>query len=136
MCVSILVNPYKEPTCVITMPTRSPDVVTEHRVTLGRWERERVKESQDAINIALLGTGIGVASLGVGGTYCAYKIGKAIYDWGEDIVDSTLFQTGLGILRTPENMAENLRTGGESEIKSSGLLYLLSGGLLGKPAGQ
>ena len=83
-----------------------------------------------------IGVGVGVASVGIGGTYCAYKIGKAIYDWGEDIVDTTLVQTGLGILRTPESMAENLATGGKSDIKSSGLLYLLSGGLLGEPAGS
>ena len=31
--------------------------------------------------------GVGVAALGVGGTYCAYKIGKAIYEWGDDAID-------------------------------------------------
>ena len=34
-----------------------------------------------------IGVGVGVASVGVGGTYVAYKIGKALYDWGEDAVD-------------------------------------------------
>lgn len=83
-----------------------------------------------------IGVGVGVASVGIGGTYCAYKIGKAIYDWGEDIMDSDLVQTVGGILNTPDSMVENLRTGGESDIKSSGLLYFLSGGLFGEPAGS
>ncbi len=83
-----------------------------------------------------VGVGVGVASVGIGGTYCAYKIGKAVYDWGEDIMDSDLVKTIGGVLNVPEQMAEQVRTGGASETKSSGLLYLLSGGLLGKPAGQ
>ena len=118
------------------MPRRRPDNVQEHRITLGTKERKMVETEQTARIIRDVGVGVGVASVGVGGTYCAYKIGKAIYDWGEDIVDSTLFQTGLGILNVPEQMAEQIRTGGKSETKSSGLLYLLSGGLLGKPAGE
>jgi len=32
--------------------------------------------------------GAGILIVGAGGTYVAYKIGKAIYDWGEDIVDT------------------------------------------------
>lgn len=118
------------------MPTRSPDVVTEHRITLGRWERENLKELKAAKEVQMYGTGIGIAAVGVGGTYVAYKIGKALYDWGEDIVDSALFQTGLGILRTPSEMAEIAASGGEYKGKSSGLLHLLTGGLLGKPAGE
>jgi len=62
-------------------------MVNEHRITLGRWEREQVKEVKDAVNVALIGTGVGIASVGIGGTYVAYKIGKALYDWGEDLVD-------------------------------------------------
>jgi hypothetical protein len=69
------------------MPTRKPDVVNEHRVTLGRWEREQLKEIKTAKQIKDIGVGVGVAAVGIGGTYCAYKIGKAIYEWGDDIVD-------------------------------------------------
>ena len=69
------------------MPTRKPDVVNEHRVTLGRWEREQLKQIKTATQIKDIGVGVGIAAVGVGGTYCAYKIGKAIYDWGDDIVD-------------------------------------------------
>jgi hypothetical protein len=69
------------------MPTRKPDVVNEHRVTLGRWEREQLKEIKTAKQIKDVGVGVGVAAVGIGGTYCAYKIGKAIYDWGDDAVD-------------------------------------------------
>jgi len=72
------------------MPTRSPDMVNEHRITLGRWEREQVKEVKDAVEVALIGTGVGICAVGVGGTYVAYKIGKAIYEWGEDLVDKAM----------------------------------------------
>jgi len=95
-----------------------------------------VEAVQTAQVIKDVGTGVGIAAFGIGGTYCAYKIGKAIYDWGEDIMDSEIVQTVGGILKTPDNMVENLRTGGESDIKSSGLLYFLSGGLFGEPAGS
>ena len=70
------------------MPRRKPDKVHEHRITLGTWEREQVKKNEDAKNIRDIGVGVGVASVGIGGTYVAYKIGKALYDWGEDIVDT------------------------------------------------
>ncbi len=69
------------------MPTRSPDVVTEHRITLGRWERENIKAIKQAKEIQWIGTGVGIAAVGVGGTYVAYKIGKAIYDWGDDFLE-------------------------------------------------
>ncbi len=69
------------------MPTRSPDNVTEHRITLGRWERERVKSLHEAKVIKDVGIGVGVAAVGIGGTYVAYKIGKGIIDWGEDVID-------------------------------------------------
>ena len=110
--------------------------MTEHRITLGTKERKMLEATQTAMMVKDIGTGVGIAAVGIGGTYCAYKIGKAIYDWGEDIMDTELVKTVGGILTVPEGMAEQVATGGESEIKSSGLLYLLSGGLLGKPAGQ
>ena len=72
---------------MITMPTRKPDVVTEHRVTLGRWERENIQALNEAKIVKDVGVGIGIATLGIGGTYVAYKIGKALYDWGEDAVE-------------------------------------------------
>jgi hypothetical protein len=46
-----------------------------------------LKESQDARNVRDVGVGVGVAAVGIGGTYVAYKIGKAIYEWGEDAVE-------------------------------------------------
>ena len=69
------------------MPRSKPTQVTEHRVTLGTWEREQIKDAQDAKNIRDIGVGVGIASVGIGGTYVAYKIGKALYDWGDDAVE-------------------------------------------------
>ena len=87
-----------------------------------------------------VGTGVGIAAVGIGGTYVAYKIGKALYDWGEDIVDgiidSDIVKTAGGIMSTPEEMAKIVASGGKHRGKSSGLLHLLTGGLLGKPAGE
>ena len=75
------------------MPRRKPDEVKEHRIALGTWEREQIKEVKEAVEVALIGTGVGIASVGIGGTYVAYKIGKALYDWGDDIIDG--FKDGL-----------------------------------------
>jgi hypothetical protein len=69
------------------MPRSKPQQVIEHRVTLGTWERDMLKEQQDAKNIRDIGVGVGVAAVGIGGTYVAYKIGKSLYEWGEDAVD-------------------------------------------------
>jgi hypothetical protein len=69
------------------MPTRKPDMVTEHRVTIGRWERENLKVLNQAKIVKDVGIGVGVTAFGIGSTYVAYKIGKGILDWGEDIVD-------------------------------------------------
>jgi len=85
MRLSSVAYPYQKPPSVITMPTRKPDVVYEHRITTGRWEREQVKQLKQSAEIALIGTGLGIAALGIGGTYVAYKIGKNITDWGEDM---------------------------------------------------
>jgi len=46
-----------------------------------------LKEQHDAKVVKDVGIGVGIASFGIGGTYVAYKIGKALYGWGEDIVD-------------------------------------------------
>jgi len=72
------------------VPRSKPSNVTEHRVTLGTWEREQLKHVKEATIAKDIGIGVGIASLGIGGTYVAYKIGKAVWDWGEDIVDLTV----------------------------------------------
>jgi len=55
------------------MPRKAPDTVTEHRVTLGNYERELLKEEIDDIqmqmmlsNIAKLAEPVGIAIAGVG----------------------------------------------------------------------
>ena len=69
------------------MPRRKPDKVQEHRMTLGTWERDYIKSKYESEVVRNVGVGVGIAAVGVGGTYCAYKIGKAIYEWGDDVVD-------------------------------------------------
>ena len=85
------------------MPTRSPDVVNEHRITLGRWEREQVKALNEAKLIRDVGVGVGVAAVGIGGTYVAYRIGKSLYEWVDDGI-------GAGILKaiTPDGADETI----------------------------
>lgn len=72
---------------MITMPRKKSDQVIEHRVTLGDWEREQLKDAKDYQMVKNVGIGVGVASLGIGGTYVAYKIGKSLYEWGDDVID-------------------------------------------------
>ena len=95
------------------MPTRKPDVVNEHRVTLGRWEREQVKALNEAKLIKDVGVGVGVAAVGVGGTYVAYKIGKSIYDWVDDGI-------GAGILKAvfPDSADDTIDTLNETNFLS------------------
>lgn len=54
---------------------------------MGTWEREQFKELKTAKQVKDVGVGVGIAAVGVGGTYVAYKIGNALYDWGDDAVD-------------------------------------------------
>ena len=53
---------------------------------MGTWEREQLKELKTAKQVKDVGVGVGIAAVGVGGTYVAYKIGKALYDWGDDAI--------------------------------------------------
>lgn len=70
--------------------------MTEHRVTVGTWERENAKGLIEARIIRDIGVGVGVGALGVGGTFVAYKIGKSLYEWTEDgIGDEVLKAVGM-----------------------------------------
>jgi len=84
------------------MPRRKPDNVTEHRVTVGTWEREQLKALNEAKIIKDVGVGVGVAAVGVGGTFVAYKIGKSLYEWAEDGIGDEVL-TFFGV---PEDQAE------------------------------
>ena len=99
---------------MIIMPTRSPDVVNEHRITLGRWEREQVKALNEAKVIKDVGVGVGIAAVGVGGTYVAYRIGKSIYDWVDDGI-------GEGILKAilPDSADTTIEAMAEEDTMSS-----------------
>ena len=79
-------------------------MVNEHRITLGRWEREQVKDVKDALNVALIGTGIGIGAVGIGGTFVAYKVGKSIYDWVEDGIGDEI----LKFVGVPDSVADKI----------------------------
>ena len=98
---------------MITMPTRSPDVVTEHRITLGRWERENRKELKAAKEVQMYGTGIGIAAVGVGGTYVAYRIGKSIHDWIDDGI-----ATGIAKAIFPQSWDAEIEAVDEANVNS------------------
>lgn len=91
------------------MPTRKPDVVNEHRITLGKWEREQVKVLNEAKLIKDVGVGVGVAAVGIGGTYVAYRIGKSLYEWVDDGIGESILKSILPDEADPtiEAMAEN-----------------------------
>ena len=58
------------------MAKRKPDIVYEHRVTLGAWERKQLEPSILAWNASVIAAGLAavLASAGVGiAGYAAYK---------------------------------------------------------------
>nr|AIF19861.1 hypothetical protein [uncultured marine group II/III euryarchaeote KM3_87_G11] len=58
------------------MPKRKPDIVYEHRVTLGAWERKQLEPTIVAGNLTLLATGAAVLAAGAGvgvAGYAAFK---------------------------------------------------------------
>lgn len=69
---------------------------------MGTWEREQLKNLNEAKIIKDVGVGVGVAAVGVGGTFVAYKIGKSLYEWAEDGIGDELLKA-VGI---PEEQAQ------------------------------
>ena len=69
------------------MPRSKPDQVVTHRVELGTKERKMLEEMQTAKLIKDVGIGVGIASVGIGGTYVAYKIGYGLVGWADDLFD-------------------------------------------------
>jgi len=100
------------------MPRRRPDNVTEHRVTVGTWEREQLKNLNEAKIVKDVGVGVGVAAVGIGGTFVAYKIGKSLFEWVEEgIGDELLKAVGVDD-SVAEAIAENdvLSTGNPNPV--------------------
>lgn len=90
-----------------TMPRSKPTQVTEHRITLGTKERKMMEATQAAMMVKDIGTGIGIAAVGVGGSLIAFKIGKSIYDWAEGgLGDEILEAIGLDE-KTADAIAES-----------------------------
>ena len=84
------------------MPRRRPDNVTEHRVTVGTWEREQLKNLNEAKIVKDVGVGLGIAVAGIGGTFVAYKIGKSLFEWAEGGLGDELLKA-VGV---PDDQAE------------------------------
>lgn len=79
------------------MPRKAPDKVTEHRITLGAYERTQLETalkaekfrdySEAAVNGILAG---GVVAIGVGAVYGGYALWKWINeDWLENVLPSS-----------------------------------------------
>jgi 3-hydroxyisobutyrate dehydrogenase-like beta-hydroxyacid dehydrogenase len=95
------------------MPRSKPTQVTEHRITFGTWERKQAEQLKAGIIGGTVMAGAGILAVGVGGTYVAYKIGKAILDWGEDIVDTgkTVVARTTKVLAKSPDIVEGSRYG-------------------------
>ena len=87
--------------------------MTEHRVTVGTWEREQLKALNEAKIVRDVGVGVGVAAVGIGGTFVAYKIGKSLYEWVEEGIGDELLKA-VGV---PDNLAEQAA---EGDVLSTG----------------
>jgi len=62
------------------MPRRKPDQVIEHRIALGHWERERIKNYEAVAAAAVIVPTVGIAAIGVGVGLAGY----AFYQWVSD----------------------------------------------------
>ena len=69
------------------MPRSKPTQVITHRIELGTKERQMLEQQQMAVLIQKVGIGVGIASVGIGGTYVAYKIGYGLVGWADDLFD-------------------------------------------------
>ena len=66
-----------------------------------------MEATQAAMMVKDIGTGIGIAAVGVGGSLIAFKIGKSIYDWAEGgLGDEILEAIGLDE-KTADAIAES-----------------------------
>ena len=99
------------------MPRTKPTQVTEHRISFGTWERKQVEQVKAGIISGTVMAGAGILAVGVGGTYVAYKIGKAILDWGEDIVDTTktVYERTTKVLAKSPDIVERSRYGRQAK---------------------
>jgi hypothetical protein len=79
------------------MPRSKPDNVQVHRIELGHWERERVKDAGMVATTAALLPAIGIGALGLGIAGAGY----ALYQW----LKTGPFQE---ITETIETVKENL----------------------------
>ena len=77
------------------MPRSKPKEVIEHRVTLGDFERKQLKDHQMVRIVKDVGVGVGIAAVGVGGTYVAYEIGKSIWGWQDNLGEKILTTIGV-----------------------------------------
>lgn len=68
---------------VVTLPRKAPDGngVIEHRITLGNYERQQLKESVDAYQKAAILRNIGGAALPAAGLLAAIGIGYGAYSF-------------------------------------------------------
>lgn len=73
------------------MPKAKPTQVITHRIEMGQWERDNIgKPVAETAQNAKMISSIGIAGIGVGviaGAYAAYKIGRSLYGWADDIYD-------------------------------------------------
>ena len=86
------------------MPWAKPTSIIEHRIALGKWERDQIGP---AIQIGTLGTGLGMVAIGGAAVLAAY----GLY-W--------FFDAGWGIVQRIENAAEKYW----DEAKKGNVLYL------------
>ena len=62
------------------MPRSKPDNVQVHRIELGGWERERIKNAEMVAAATVLLPAVGIAIAGVGSGLAGY----ALYQWLKD----------------------------------------------------
>ena len=69
------------------MPRRKVDNTTEHRVTLGAYERKLAENAQLVGLVKGLGLPLGIAGLGIGLVFAAMALGGLLKGWLENLKD-------------------------------------------------
>ena len=86
------------------MPRSKPDQVVTHRIEMGGWERERIKEAELVAAATLLLPAIGIAAAGLASAGAAY----ALYQWLKDgpfvpLMESLVDEKGVSKLWGEKN---------------------------------
>jgi len=105
------------------MPRSKPDNIQVHRIELGGWERERIKQAELVAAGAVLIPAAGIVAVGVGTGLAGY----ALYQWLKDGPFKTISDTAKEVVDEYEEIYNNpttqaIRQGVDSQARSNPMI--------------